>query len=131
MSRLRAVVIVFVVLMASAIGWIGYRLVYVWQHIPEAYAAWDAGTLLVEYMNSNENKWPSSWDDLLRILETDAGKAIPLRGRNPDELNYAGFLKQYVAINWTFNPTSGAVSNPVTRVDGKQFPVVWEGAEPN
>ena len=33
-------------------GWVGYRIYFTVSHVAEAYAAWDTGTLLVEYMKT-------------------------------------------------------------------------------
>jgi hypothetical protein len=31
-------------------GWVIYRIMFTLNHLPEAYAAWDTGDLLVEYI---------------------------------------------------------------------------------
>ena len=46
--------VVFVVL--AGLGWLGYGLFATWRGIPDAYAAWDAGTLLVEYLETQSNR---------------------------------------------------------------------------
>jgi hypothetical protein len=35
-----------------------------WRKLPEAYAGWDVGTMLVCLTQRNENRWPKSWDEL-------------------------------------------------------------------
>jgi hypothetical protein len=113
-------------------GWFGYGIVHTLNHIPEAYAAWDTGTLLVEYMRSHDNRWPTSWDDLLTVLNTDSGRQILLRGARAGDLIYARSLRNYVSVNWSFDPMHpDSQPNPITRPDGSRFPVVWSGAEPN
>jgi hypothetical protein len=108
----------------------GYRIFYTVRHIPEAYAAWDTGTLLVEYMKSYDDRWPSSWDDLLSIISNSSNQ-ITFFGAGAGDTNYAFSLRKKVAIDWKFNPSQRDQSSPVTRLDGGKFPVVWEGAEPN
>ncbi len=48
-----------------AIGWFTISLVTTIREIPEAYAAWDTGTLLTTYMDNNDGRWPSDWTILL------------------------------------------------------------------
>jgi len=112
-------------------AWYGYRIVLTVSQIPTAYAAWDTGNLLVEYMRSNNNRWPSSWDDLLSVINNNPTNQIQFRGASPGDTNYALSLRQKVAIDWKFDPSRTNQSSPVTRADGTKFPVVWDGAEPN
>jgi hypothetical protein len=98
----------------------------------EAYAAWDTGTLLVEYLKAHDDQWPKSWDDLLTVMDGKTPKDFRLRGRGDGmDKEYAVSLREKVAIDWTFDPKSSTQSQPVTRLDGKPFPVTWQGAEPN
>lgn len=91
--------------------------------LPEAYAAWDAGTLLVAYMRET-NRWPQSWDDLLSVAEPE----VSYRGCGPEDRDYGPRLRSLVRIDWSFaRDDPGA--RPVTRPDGSEFPVVWE--DPN
>ncbi len=53
----------------SLATWFVGRIAYVWWHIPEAYAAWDAGDMLVWYMRSRNDAWPTGWDDLQAAVE--------------------------------------------------------------
>jgi hypothetical protein len=82
-----------------------YGAVYTWWRIPEAYAAWDTGTLLVEYMKSHDNRWPLSWDDLLAVVRRDSGEEIILRGARAGDTNYVASLSARVAIDWRFDPS--------------------------
>ena len=130
MTVRRKIVIVVAVALLSVVACIGYSIVHTWWHIPEAYAAWDTGRLLVEYMRSHNNKWPSSWDDLLSVTNRGPSDRIPLYGvgRYPD---YALHLRQKVKVDWKFDPSANHTGLPVTRIDGTKFPIVWQGAEPN
>lgn len=46
----RRIITGLVVLALLGLGWVGYSFYVTWKGIPEAYAAWDAGTLVVEYL---------------------------------------------------------------------------------
>jgi hypothetical protein len=127
------------ILISAAIGLLlvaGYflsSLVYTWRHIHEAYAAWDAGALLVQYMHDNGGRWPSGWEDLLSVLEGGKGQAKMLFYRSMvGDGEYGKALQRMVAIDWSFDPDDlDTDSRPVSRPNGKRFPVVWEGCEPN
>jgi hypothetical protein len=108
-----------------------YGIVHTVRHIPEAYAAWDTGTLLVEYMKLHTNRWPSSWDDLLPAMNGGKDGPVTLFGAQAGDTNYAVSLRKKVAIDWTFNPSEPDARRPVTRLDGAKFPFVWNGTEPN
>jgi hypothetical protein len=116
----------FVVL---GVGWYVYKIIFVTRHIPEAYAAWDTGTLLVEYMKGHDNRWPTSWDDLLTVLDSQSGRHVLLRGSQAGDLAYARGLRNLVSVDWSFDPEHPDDRRPVTRRDGGSFPVVW--ADPN
>jgi hypothetical protein len=64
MTLRRKLLIAALFLVLAFLAFIGYEYVYLNRHIPEAYMAWDTGTLLVEYMKTHNDKWPSSWEDL-------------------------------------------------------------------
>jgi hypothetical protein len=130
MSLRRKLILASTLSGAAAATWIAYGILHTVRHIPEAYAAWDTGTLLIEYMNRHDNRWPASWDDLLTVLD-HPDHAIPLRGASANDVPYARSLREKVAIDWTFDPRHPNARNPVTRPDGTPFPVTWQGAEPN
>ena len=50
MGRRRKIVLIIVIAIVGVVGWIVYGVLHTLRHIPQAYAAWDTGTLLVEYM---------------------------------------------------------------------------------
>jgi hypothetical protein len=98
----------------------------------EAYAAWDTGTLLVEYLKAHDNQWPKSWDDLLTVMDGKTPSDFRLRGRGDGmDKEYAVSLREKVLVDWNFNPKTRRPDRPVTRLDGKPFPVTWQDAEPN
>ena len=131
MSRRRKLIVSGVLIMFGIAVYFGYGIVHTVRHIPEAYAAWDTGTLLIEYMKSHSNRWPSSWDDLLSVLRSDSGEQVMFRGARAGDMNYAASLRTKVAINWKYDTFREDPSSPITRPDGTKFTVVWQGAEPN
>jgi hypothetical protein len=82
-------------------------------------------------MESHDGRWPSSWEDLLSVMNTNSENQVMFRGASAGDTNYAFALREKVAINWKFNPAGSNQVSPVTRLDGTKFPVVWQGAEPN
>jgi hypothetical protein len=131
--RRKGILIVMIVLapIVGASGWAVYSIIHTLRHIPEAYAAWDTGTLLIEYMKSHEDQWPRSWDELLAVLDSEGGRQIPLRGSHAGDIAYARSLSKTVVIDWSFDPAHPDGRAPVTPRRGTKFSVVWEGAEPN
>lgn len=108
------------------IGFFACRFAYVWWHIPEAYAAWDAGVLLVRYMETHDNEWPSGWSE----LEQSYADEPQLRLRwNPHEPDYFLRMKEMVAIDWDYDTNERNPKNPVTRPDGTLLVCLW--ADPN
>ena len=131
MSVRRNIIIAVVLTIFGVACYFGYGIVYTARHIPEAYAAWDTGTILIEYMKLHDGKWPSSWDDLLSVMSSDSGGKIEFHGAKAGDTNYALSLRKKVAIDWKFDPARNDQISPVTRPNGTRFPIVWEGAEPN
>lgn len=132
MSRRWKVVIAAVILVPLGVAaYFGYGFFYTLRHIPEAYAAWDTGTLLVEYMESHDGRWPSSWDDLLSVVRSASADQVKLRGPGTNQADVAFSLAKRVVVDWTFDPFGSRNQIPVTRLDGTKFPVLWQGADPN
>ncbi len=131
MSLRRKITLGIVLTLLGTGAYIGYQVLYTWYHIPEAYAAWDTGQLLVKYMQVNQNRWPSSWDDLVTVVNTEAGSHITLYGARAGDKNYALSLRKKVSIDWKFDPSRSDQASPVARADGGKFPIVWHGGEPN
>jgi hypothetical protein len=102
-----------------------------WHHIPEAYAAWDTGDLLIEHMKLHDNSWPSSWDDLVPAMNGGTDGPMQLWGAQAGDTNYVLSIRNKVVIDWSFDPRHLDGKSPVTRLDGTKFPFVWSGAEPN
>ncbi len=111
----------------SLCAWFAGRVVYVWWHIPEAYAAWDAGDMLLWYMRSHNNEWPDGWDDFQSSVESEP--ALFLRGRHPEEPDYMGRMRRTIKIDWSFDPANPQNPTPVTRPDGSPLHAYW--SDPN
>lgn len=123
MERTKRLSLIAVLFGLSLGGWFIGRVVYVWWHIPEAYAAWDAGDMLLWYMRSHNNEWPESWDDFRVAVEGEP--ALFLRGRHPQEPDYMGRIRRTVKIDWTFDPANPKNPTPVTRPDGTPLHAYW------
>ena len=100
----------------------------VYRKIPESYAAWTTGNLIVDYLNTYSNQWPRSWEDLDKA--TNCLRYTPIES-----------LRTTVKINWTVNfedlLLSAATNHAtplklVTRPDGSKLHAKWgPGTEPN
>lgn len=99
------------------------------RQIPEAYAAWDTGTLVVEYMKRHDDRWPASWNDLVELVRQDSGRRILLRGASAGDVAYAESLRSTVGIDWTYDPERPATQTPITRPDGTPLAAYWD--DPN
>ena len=133
-------VLAAVAVLILVVAWFAYQLFRYPNAIPEAYAAWDTGALIVEYMDTHEGEWPRSWDELLSTVSTPSMyDSVSLNGvgsYGPD----VSSLQNVVSIDWTADPAQLVHAEwqddqppfrVVTRKDGSDFPMVWEGAEPN
>lgn len=125
--------ILSIVLLAALVfvGYMVYQYLYTFNHLSEAYAAWDTGTLLIEYMDTNEGNWPTSWEDLVGLIREDEDHRVMLRGARAGDVAYVVGLRDVVSIQWSVVPSADEDFSPVSRIDGTDFPVLWEGADPN
>lgn len=131
MTHRRRIISLIAIAVLAFVLWAGYGAFRSWRLLPEAYAAWDTGTLLVEYLRANDDHWPSSWDDLLTVLDLPRGADIVLYGSSGGNAACARSLRERIAVDWSFDPAQIADANPVTRPDGSGFGVLWEGGDPN
>lgn len=136
MSNVRKFVYAILAVVAAGVAFLGWSVFDTWRRLPEAYAAWDVGTMLVCFMERNDNRWPSSWNELADSIKPD-DECVFCRGVEYGEDRHHGYpktiekLKRMVRIDWKFVPTKGEMQYPITTSDGKRFTVVWSGAEPN
>ncbi len=99
-----------------------------WKKIPESYAAWSAGNLVVGYLNAHTNRWPTSWDDLKDV--ENAQTFLPL-----DQ------LQKLVRIDWKADVErlmqnargdTNWIPHVFTRPDGERLRSAWGAdTEPN
>ena len=127
MARPKRISLVVVLITTSIVSLFICRGVYVWWHIPEAYAAWDAGDMLVWYMRTHDNKWPDDWDVLSAAVESEP--SLFLRGRHLDEPDYMDRMKQTISVDWDFDPTAPLNATPILRADGRRLHAYW--SDPN
>lgn len=132
MSRTRKVLLVVISVVVLFGGYGIYRAIIdlSTSNIIEAYEAWDTGTLVVEYIKTNDGALPTSWEDLIELVVVDADKRIILRGAGAGDVVYATGLQDVVKIEWPTDPTAD-VFPPITRADGTSFQTLWESADPN
>ena len=131
MTRSRKIALAFVVAIVGVVAWGAVRLLNQLSQIPDAYAAWDTGTLLTEYMKQNADRWPQSWDEVVEVVRSDSQRQIVLRGAQAGDLAYAQSLRSRVKVDWTYDPLDPKGADPVTKANGSKFGVIWSGAEPN
>ena len=132
MPRAKQLVLLASVLVLGFGAYHAARLYRTWRLLPEAYAAWDSGTLIVDYMKV-EGQWPSSWHDLSEFLAGDEENLrFILRGSTRSEWpEYIAQLPDWVSIDWSYDPEQRDGGAPVSRASGGSFPVLWEGGDPN
>lgn len=136
MTTKRKIITYVVGVVAIIAGLLVWSFVSTWRKIPEAYAAWDIGTILVCYLERNDDRWPRSWDDIAASIKPD-DKCVVCRGvadgndRNRGYPNTPEKLKKLVRIDWDYVPTPGVMAYPVTTSSGGKFTVVWGNSEPN
>jgi hypothetical protein len=126
---LLAVGILFIVII-SIIGHSLYQLVHT--KIPESYAAWTSGNLVVGYLETHTNQWPKSWDDLQSATNFNQPMSVFV----PIDR-----LRQTVKIDWQVDvghlqqiarSDPNAKIHVITRLDGLPLRAMWGAdTEPN
>ncbi|WP_413432607.1 hypothetical protein [Crateriforma spongiae] len=113
-------------LVLGVVVWFVGQIVYVWWHIPEAYAAWDAGTLLTRYMQKHDNEWPDGWSDLEQLHSDEPYLRLFWNADQPD---YFDRMRDMIQIDWTFDPSTRTPGTPVRSTDGSELVCLW--SDPN
>lgn len=113
---------------------IGYSAFNTWRLLPESYAAWTTGNLMVEYLQTHTNEWPRDWEDLRAATNSLLEKGMPV-------YSPLDRLPALVRIDWqvdvnvlsqTARSDSNATIQVVTRLDGSPLPALWgSDTEPN
>jgi len=129
-----AIVIATAVLIAAGIGaWYIVTFLTALNRLPEAYAAWTTADLIIDHMESHEGAWPEGWQDLFHAADIRKANGVILQWEVEE-------LPSLVAVDWNADPAALVEASTVgddppflviTRLDGTEFQVVWEGAEPN
>ena|SRR5579871_3437783 len=134
-KRVRRVLLIVVATPAISGGWVVYRVVYTLRGIPDAYAMWDTGLLLIDYMQMHEKRWPGGWDDLneswKRRQPGNSGVGEHLRGGMTLEQ-----MRMRVVVDWNVDVAKIARTSEhdshfhaVWTVDGNT--TLWSGGDPN
>ena len=123
----------------AAVGiFFAYTLLRTLSELPDAYAKWDVGNLLIEYMETHDRAWPKRWEDLQEcytLLNSDARRMDDRSLRSGQSF---AELQTRIAIDFTANPATLAQAQPrpgkepfrvVWSLSGSK--TVWSGAEPN
>ncbi len=102
--------------------------------IPESYAAWTTGDLLVEYLQTHSNQWPRSWEDLRAANNSRRAKGLSVH--TPIDQ-----LPKHVKIDWSVDfsaltaSTRSGTNLPlrmVTNKEGGRLMAAWGAdTEPN
>ena len=112
------------ILLLAAVAFLLYVIASafnVYRKIPESYAAWASGNLIVDYLNTHSNRWPRSWEELEQA--TNCLRYVPI-----------DTLRTKLKIDWEVNfddLVQMARTNPstslhlVTRLDGSKLQAIW------
>lgn len=116
-TRNRNLRLLLLVALAGTVWFVGHIL-YVWWHVPEAYAAWDTGTLLTRYMQKHDNNWPDDWSDLEQLHSDEPSLRLFWNADQPD---YFDRMRNMIQIDWTFDPSTRMPRTPVRSTDGSDL----------
>lgn len=125
--RTKTILRVISIVLTGVVVWWGWDLLYILRGLPDAYAMWDAGDLIVDYMGKHSDQWPSGWEELKRSFEACKGGDGEMRGQTFDG------IRNRIQIDWQASPQNALLHhtafNSVTAKSGNH--TTWEGAEPN
>ena len=104
---LRTLLLVFLFVAASLAGglWLSRQLE---EGVLVAYASWGCGDLLVDYLESNSDRWPRNWEELEAFYVASGRRYVGLESFADVELNFE--------IDFTFDPatdTQSWIADPV------------------
>jgi hypothetical protein len=98
------------------------------RRIPESYAAWTTGNLIVDYLATHENQWPRSWEDLDRATNCQRYTKIEIL-RTKVKIDWDANFNQLLQLARTNHSTPLRL---VTRPNGKKLCADWgPDTEPN
>ena len=133
-NPIKRILIAAGLILLAAVAYIGFHMWRTVTQIPEAYAAWDAATLVIAHLDAHGGEWPRSWEELFAAAKTLPNNDRRLHGTSPDR------LAKLVRIDWNADPREMTMASAspgrmpfhvITRADGSDFPTLWTGAEPN
>jgi len=120
--------LVLLIVFAIALAIVGFSIFNTLRKIPESYAAWTTGNLIIDYLNTHTNQWPRRWEDLEQA--TNCLRYVPIEK-----------LRDQVRIDWNsdfdqlLESARHSPSTPirvVTRPDGSKLHAIWGAdTEPN
>lgn len=110
------------VISVAAIAYFLITLIHVVQvKIPESYAAWTTGNLIVDYLNTHTNQWPRSWEDLDQATNCQRYVSIEkLRGKVKVDWNI-----DFTQLQQSARTNNFPLFHAVTRPDGSKLYAVW------
>jgi len=120
--------LVISILLTGVLLWWGWEMLYILRGLPDAYAMWDAGDLVVDYMGKHADRWPSGWEDLQPSFDAcKKGDGYMRGGLTFNE------IRNRIEINWHASPQNALLHHTpfksITPRSGNH--TIWEGAEPN
>lgn len=119
------------------IAWFVYGIANTLRGLPDAYAKWDVGDMIIDYLTTHPGKWPAEWDDLRPSFEKlkfnrESGSGYMRGGLTFND------IRSRIGIDWTAQPAELAKAEPndneppfrvIWPLDGNS--TTWAGAEPN
>jgi hypothetical protein len=113
-------------------AWHLYHTIHV--IIPNSYAAWTTGELIVEYLETHNDKWPKGWDDLREAKASKEARGEPIYW-NFDELPKMVRIDWQADVKQLANALARGRDAPfrvVTKLDGSDVDACWgKDIEPN
>lgn len=103
-------------------------MLYILRGLPDAYAMWNTGDLVVDYMGKHADRWPSGWEDLRPSFEAcKKGDEYMRGGLTFDE------IRNRIEIDWKASPQNALLHRtPFKSITARSANhTIWEGAEPN
>jgi len=134
-ARWKLLLLAFAILFIIVVSMMGNALFQLVHYkIPESYAAWTTGNLMVEYLQTHTNQWPRKWEDLQSATNSLQEKGMPV-------YMPLGQLQEFVKIDWQADTgrllqaahnDSNITIHVVTRLGGSRLFAVWgPDTEPN
>lgn len=111
-----------------------YRVYRVWRTLPEAYAAWTTGNVMLDYLETHTNQWPHSWADLhaMIVSEREQSRLVYTPIERLPALVQIDWQADVAALTQAARSGTNVTLRPITRPDGAKLRATWgEDTEPN